>query len=215
MTQPRSYAAAHKGLRNVLSQFSLLAGKTDYGDTSGVERLKRLGEDMFFLLKHHLDTENDDLLALLEQRVPGASQHDLDDHERLEAIQDALQQRLALLDGSQDEQAGHDFYLSFTDFHSRYLEHILQEECVTEELLMQHFSPEELEANSMKIMQKVEFPVLLLSLKYIIPAQSMPENVHILSNFKRNAPPEAFQAVLDIIRPEMPAEEFAALTAAI
>lgn len=64
-------------------------------------------------------------------------------------------------------------------------------------------------------MQKVEFPVLLLSLKYIIPAQSLNENIKILTAFKTSAPPEALQAVLDIIKTEMNSEDFVALTSQI
>lgn len=215
MKKEKSYAASHKGLRNVISKFSLLAGKTNYADMQEVEKLKKLGEEMFFLLTHHLHTENDDLLRPLEERVHGASRHDLDDHERLEKIQSDIAQQLSQLDGQQDEEAGHSFYLSFTNFHSQYLEHILQEELVTENLLLDNFTAEELQENSMKIMQKVEFPVILLSLKYIIPAQSLSENIKILSAFKANAPAEALQAVLDIIQPEMSDEEFVLLTSKI
>ena len=212
MTKEKSYAASHKGLRNILSQFSLLAGKTNYSDIQEIKKLKKLGDDMFFLLTHHLHTENDDLLRPLEERVHGASKHDLDDHERLERIQGDIALQLSKLDGKQDEETGHSFYLSFTNFHSQYLEHILQEELVTEKLLLNNFTAEELQENSMRIMQKVEFPVILMSLKYIVPAQSLNENIKILSAFKTNAPSEALQAVLDIIKPEMTNEEFVLLT---
>jgi len=212
MTKEKSYAASHKGLRNILSQFSLLAGKTNYSDIQEIEKLKKLGDDMFFLLTHHLHTENDDLLRPLEERVHGASKHDLDDHERLERIQGDIALQLSKLDGKQDEETGHSFYLSFTNFHSQYLEHILQEELVTEKLLLNNFTAEELQESSMRIMQKVEFPVILMSLKYIVPAQSLNENIKILRAFKTNAPAEALQALLDIIKPEMTDEEFVLLT---
>ena len=211
MEKEKSYAASHKGLRNILSKFSLLAGKTNYADGAQVEKLKKLGDELFFLLSHHLHTENEDLLQPLEAKVPGASLHDLDDHERLEKMQADIMNQLAKLDGTQDEESGHKFYLAFTAFHSQYLEHILQEELVTENLLLANFTGEELQENSMRIMQKVEFPVLLLSLKYIIPAQTEKENLKILRAFKTNAPAEAFEAVLDIIKPEMPEQEYLSL----
>jgi hypothetical protein len=212
MEKEKSYAASHKGLRNILSKFSLLAGKTNYADIKQVEKLKKLGDDMFFLLTHHLHTENEDLLKPLEEKVPGASVHDLNDHERLEKIQTDIATQLSKLDGTQDEETGHLFYLSFTNFQSQYLEHILQEELVTENLLLDNFTGEELQKNSMRIMQKVEFPVLLLSLKYIIPAQTENENLKILRAFKTNAPKEAFEAVLNIIKPEMSDNEYLSLT---
>ena len=170
---------------------------------------------MFFLLTHHLHTENDDLLKPLEDKVPGSSKHDLDDHERLEKIQTDIATQLSKLDGTQDDETGHLFYLSFTDFQSQYLAHILQEEMVTEPLLLANFTGEELKKNSMRIMQKVEFPVLLLSLKYIIPAQTENENLKILRAFKTNAPQEAYDAVLSIIKPEMTDNEFFSLTSKV
>lgn len=215
MKKEKPYAASHKGLRNILSQFSLLAGKTNYADISEVNKLKQLGDEMIFLLTHHLQTENDDLLRLLEERVKGASGHDLQDHERLEKIQSDIALQLSKLDGTQDEESGHAFYLAFTNFHSQYLEHILQEELVTEKLLLANFTAEELQENSNRIMQKVEFPVILMSLKYIIPAQSLNENIKILNTFKTNAPAEALQAVLDTIKPEMSDGDFAILTSKI
>jgi hypothetical protein len=215
MEKEKSYAASHKGLRNILCKFSLLAGKTNYTDIKQVEELKKLGEDMFFLLTHHLHTENDDLLKPLEEKVPGSSIHDLDDHERLEKIQTDIATQLSKLDGTQDEETGHLFYLSFTNFQSQYLIHILQEELVTEPLLLANFTGEELKENSMRIMQKVEFPVLLLSLKYIIPAQTENENLKILRAFKTKASQEAFDAVLSIIKPEMNDNEFFSLTSKV
>ena len=166
---------------------------------------------MFFLLTHHLHTENDHLLKLLDQRVLGASQKDLDDHESLERAQHELEVTLAEFDGNQDEEVGHSFYLAFTRFHGRYLEHIFHEELVTEALLLGHFSAEELQENSMRIMQTVEFHVLLLSLKYIVPAQSENENLRILRAFKTNAPKEALDAVLAIVAPEMSELDFLSL----
>ena len=81
--------------------------------------------------------------------------------------------------------------------------------------LIASVTAEELNENSMRIMQKVAFPVLLMSLKYIIPAQSFNENIKILTAFKTNAPAEALQAVLDIIKPEMTNEDFVLLTSKI
>mgnify|MGYP000877186974 FL=1 len=215
MNKEKSYAASHKGLRYILSKFSLLSGRTNYSNLEQVQQLKKLGEEMFFLLTHHLNTENDNLLRPLEERVPGSSKHDLEDHERLELIQNELANQLAALDGTQDAEAGHLFYLSFTNFHSQYLEHILQEELVTAPLLLANFTGEELQNNSMRIMQKVEFPVLLLSLKYIIPAQTEDENLKILRTFRKNAPQEAYEAVLNVIRPEMTELEFNTLVAKV
>lgn len=211
MSKPRSYAASHKGLRNILGRFSLLAGRTDFGDPADVAQLKALGAEMFMLLTHHLHTENDHLLALLEQRVPGASQHDLQDHEELEVIQNEVAARLQALDGTQSAAEGHAFYLAFTAFQGRYLGHIHHEEVVTEELLLANFTEQELIDNSGRIVQSVEFPVLLASLKYIVPAQSRAENRELFDQLKANAPAEAVHAIVEAVRPMMEPAELEAL----
>jgi hypothetical protein len=185
----KSYAAPHKGLRNILGQFSLLAGNTNYANLQEVRQLQLLGNELFDLLQHHLHTENEDLLALIETKITGASSHDIQDHEQLEFIQGELQERLNALNGTHNEEEGHQFYLDFTSFHGKYLEHIYQEEKVTEELLLANFSFEELHENSMRIMQKVDAGVLIHSLKYIIPAQSKPENEAMMQNLQ-HAPHE-------------------------
>jgi hypothetical protein len=144
MQKHKSNAAPHKGSRNILGQFSLLAGNTNYTSLQEVRQLQHLRNELFDLLQHHLHTENEDLLALIETKITGASSHDIQDHEQLEFIQGELQERLNALNGTQNEEDGHQFYLDFTSFHGKYLEHIYQEEKVTEELFLANFSFEEL-----------------------------------------------------------------------
>ena len=203
MPAESSYAASHRGLRYIIAQFATLAGSVDYDDPTQIARLQALGSDMNFLLGHHLQTENTHLLGLLDTRLPGASADDRHDHEVLEQIQGGLADRLAAFDGKQTEAEGYAFYLDFTDFQGRYLAHISREERVTDALLMEHFTEEELRENSARIMAEVEFPVLLMSLRYICPAQSDRDNLAMLRTFQRVAPPEALQAVLDTIRPAL------------
>jgi hypothetical protein len=68
-------------------------------------------------------------------------------------------------------------------FHSQYLEHIFEEETVTELFLQQYFTDEELIGHRNTVMQRLSFPVLLLWLKYIIPAQREEESLGMLSGF--------------------------------
>lgn len=165
--------------------------------------LKQLGYEMFTLLNDHVNTENEHTLAQLEERAGGASRHDREDHERLEAIQDGLERRLSAFRGAEPADDIHAFYLDFSQFHSQYLEHIFEEETVTELLLQEHFSDEELGAHRVAVMQKIPFPVLLLWLKYIVPAQHDSENFGMLASLKMHATHEAFAQVLSVIRPEM------------
>jgi len=203
MARIRSFDAPHKGLRNILSKFSLLASQTDYSNIEDIALLKRLGNEMFLLLKDHVHTENEYTLIPLEARCHGAAAHDIHDHELLELQQDKLERMMQALDGTQNEEEGHRFYLEFTSYHSRYLQHIYEEETVTERLLQENFSDEELMAHRASIMKRLELPVLFLWLKYVIPAQPRMQRLAMLSAFKANAPKDAFAALLLVIEPEM------------
>ncbi len=97
----------------------------------------------------------------------------------------------------------HDFYLRFTLFHSRYLEHTHEEEVVTELLLQKYFRDDELIQHRQPIMKRLSSETLLLWLKYIIPAQRTSENLEILSGLKANAPKLFFEQVMETIKGEM------------
>jgi hypothetical protein len=60
-------------------------------------------------------------------------------------------------------------------------------------------------------MKNMEFSMLLLWLKYAVPAQRADQNAGMLSGFKTNAPPEAYEQVLKVIRSEMDSEAYAHL----
>lgn len=178
------YAASHKGLRNALGRFQLLAGSTDYGDRDALAALKAKGAELELLLTHHLVNEDRFFLAPLLTRDEGVARHDLDDHQRLEALQGRMLSALARLDGSQSAEEHHAFYLLVTEFHSSYLAHILHEERVTEPALFSRFTEEEVAGFSAELVKVVEQPVLVASLKYILPALPPAERRALLARLE-------------------------------
>ena len=208
MATIRSFATPHKGLRNVISKFSLRLGNTDFTNPSALQPLKDLGNEMFTLLNDHVHTENEHTLKHLEDRVPGASAHDRDDHEKLEAVQDELQMQMQKLTGKESADEIHEFYLKFALFQSEYLQHINEEETVTEVLLQKHFTDEELIQHRMDIMKKLAPATLTLWLKYIVPAQRVDESIGMLAGLKANAPEPFFKQVMSTIKNEMENETY-------
>lgn len=208
MATIRSFATPHKGLRNVISKFAFQLGHTDVSNASALHRLKELGEEMFTLLNDHVHTENEHSLWRLEERAPGASAHDRDDHEKLDEIQNDLQRQLMTFTGTENPEQMHTFYLDFALFQSQYLEHTHEEETITELLLQQHFTDEELIQHRQTIMKKLEPNTLMLWLKYIVPAQRIDESVGMLAGLKANAPQAFFTQVMETVRTEMEHERY-------
>jgi len=209
----KSYDAPHKGLRNALSKLSLLAGNTNYSEKKEVSELYHLGQDVFTILTIHAADENEVPLAALETRCPGCSKHDSEDHELIEKKQIKLEDLLSKIHGHSQSgedigEDGSEFYLSLSEFQGRYLEHISEEERVTQILLWKHFTDEELAEHRKRIMANLSPQSLLLWLKFILPALSHPERVEFLTGFKKSASFSLFQAGMDVIEQALNEREF-------
>jgi hypothetical protein len=63
-------------------------------------------------------------------------------------------------------------------------------------------------------MKNMDFATLLLWFKYIVPARRIEENVQVLTAFK-SAGKEAFEAVLNVIRPQLSEERFNAIVSLV
>lgn len=220
MNRMKPYDLPHKGLRNALSQLQLLAGKTDYTNLSEVDKLYGLGKDVFALLNIHAEDENDITLAELEKRCPGCSDHDREDHEKLEKEQAALENLLSSIysnvkEGNKVDSEGAEFYLLFSEYHAQYLLHTAEEERVTQAALYKHFTDEELGEFRTRIMKKNPPETLLLWFRYVVPAQSPAERIGLLKGFKMMATPELFSKGMNVIEKELSSNEFSELKLAV
>jgi len=213
MKRIKTYDVPHKGIRNALSQLLLLAGKTDYSEPLQIKDLYDLGMDVFKILTIHAADENEVTLAHLELHCPGCSKHDMEDHEIIHREQDKLEQliskihsgSLAGLDMAED---GAEFYLSFSEFQGRYLQHMAEEERITQPLLWKHFTDEELSMHRVEIMSKNPPAMLLTWFRFVIPAQAYAERIGLLSTFKKLAPAAFFEEGMRTVARVIPEVEY-------
>lgn len=208
MAAESPYATSHKGLRHALARFELEAGRARYDEPGSLDALKARGRELALLLSHHLEAENRWYLAPLRARDEAAALHDLGDHERLEPLQQRMMETLEAMDTRTTREAAHAFYLLVTEFHAKYLEHILHEERVTEARIRARFSDAEIDAMSGDVVRHVELPVLLASLRYIVPAQPVAESRALLARL-REAP--FYADVIAALRADLSADELARL----
>jgi hypothetical protein len=214
------YDFPHKGLRNGLSQLSILAGRTDYSNATEIAQLHQLGIRLFNILTTHAEDENSVTLAQLDMRCPGSSQHDFDDHEKIQQSQHDLERQLvAIHDGASEgrdmSEAGAEFYLGFTEFHGEYLMHTAEEERITQPLLWKHFTDMELAGHRREIMARNPPQTLLTWFEFVIPAQTNAERVGLLTGFMKAAPATFFAEAMDLIRGVIPASEFLVIEGAL
>lgn len=220
MKRYKTYDVPHKGLRNALSQLSLLAGNSDYSNQAQVEHLYNLGMDVFKILNIHANDENAVTLAELEAHAPGSSKHDTEDHEKLHITQDKLEKLLVKIftdskAGIDVTDEGEEFYLAFSEFQGQYLAHTAEEERVTQFLLWKHFTDEELSAHRGKIMSINPPETLLIWFRFVLPSQCHSERVALFSGFKKMAPEPFFNQGLEVVERVLSSKEFNLLKVAI
>lgn len=202
------FSAPHKALRRTMANFSILAGQTNFSDPEEVEKLKKLGKEMFFLLTSHAKTEDQVILKVLENRLPGASEHDKLDHIKIDWAQQKLESRLKKLDTTISADEAYDFYLEFAAFHSLYLEHTNEEETVTQQVIWDHLTVDEQMAIRAEIISRMDTETYAIWLKHMIPAQNKSENLMMITAYKKNMPAENFDLLIEILDMIMPEDDF-------
>ncbi|MBK9014010.1 MAG: hemerythrin domain-containing protein [Saprospiraceae bacterium] len=216
MTQPARpslVVTPHKGIRHAFSQLSLIAGNTDYNNKYEVAELKEQLEEFGELLEEHAHLENEFILKALEAKVPGSSDHDEQDHLDLEAQQTELLAKLEeLLDPTispaEANQKGYGFYQDLSKLHTAHLEHMLEEEQVTQALTWQHFTDEEIMGLHVQIIQHIPPAKMLAWMKYILPALNHGERVGLLKGMQAGAPAAFFEQVMSIAEMVLPSLAF-------
>ena len=215
MERLKSLDPPHKGLRNALSKITLLAGKTNYMSKESVDHLKSIGSEVFKLLKDHSKTEDKYILAPLEIKNPGYTSKYLGEHDGFEKFEKSLEEQLMSFNGMQNNDEGHAFYLELCDFQSIYLKHLDIEDVELESEMQKYFSDAELMEHQVQIMQAMDFDMLLLWFKYIVPARRPDENAQVLTGFKSAVPEDVFNIVLDVIRKELTESELKEILALV
>ena len=106
MSQPRVdiYNFPHKGIRNLISQVSFLAGNTDYSNQHALDELKKKAAELILILNLHLHSEEEHLLPALEAKLPGSTRENVEEHELLEKTVDQIRDSLRKLAESYRER---------------------------------------------------------------------------------------------------------------
>jgi hypothetical protein len=81
----------HKGLRRGLSGLALKIGELDWDDGEEVKSAGSEFENMLRFLREHAANETDIQFPFLEERVPGATQQEREEHRDLELRLDLLE----------------------------------------------------------------------------------------------------------------------------
>ena len=205
MTGVRLLDPPHKGIRHLLGQFALVAGRTDYTDPAELAELREVAHRVLTLLEEHARNEDDVIFPLLDAKNPGASALLHADHDLLDASLESIVARLDAMDGMQSREEAHALYLDVTEFQAKYLLHMVSEERDFEPMLWSHYSDDELRAGEAVIAQTMSPDLLMAWFTVCAPARTITENREVLTNVKGVLPPEVYAEIIETLRPEFPA----------
>ncbi len=210
MSQPRMniYVFPHKGLRNLLSQLSMLSGNADYSSAESLENLKKLTKELVTLLDLHVHSEEDVLLPALEVKLTGSTRENVEEHEQLEKEIKAFDEQLKNITIDSTPDLGVKFYESVFNFHSKYIAHMAMEESEINPVIWANLTDEELMELQGQIMASLSPDNIMMWFKYIVPALNPFERTIILGGFKQNAPAEFFDQVLSMLKEYMSKNEY-------
>lgn len=186
----------HKGLRRGLWGLALKIGELDWNDEAEVQDAGRELENMLLFLREHSANEDQIQFSFLEQRAPGSTRTEQEEHRELEYRLDLIEKHwYQLLRETQREEAGYRFYLEYNQFLSSYLDHMDREERELTDAFYRHCSDPEIDDAFKKIIARTSPQDMSVMLTYMIPAMNPSERVAFLAKAKASATPEVFDKV--------------------
>lgn len=201
MNRPPVFAAPHKALRACFCKTLTRASNTDHTQAEQVQQLVAQCRELFSLLILHVTEENNVTLAQLDERAPGAGEHDRNDHEELERTQAGLEEQLDQLEQADaTAERLERLYDGLGKLFGMHLEHMHGEETLTQNMLYDHFTDAELDGMRMTIIKQMSFDQMMIWFKHMIPAMRPQERVGMLTGFFASAPPPAVEKATEVIR---------------
>lgn len=212
------YRPVHKGLRSLMCDVLVRAGRLDTGDAADVAETASCVRDMLLLCRSHLHHENQFIHAAMESRRHGSAATTAGDHLHHEKSIEALEGRLLELErghGEARQTAAQALYRELALFVADNFQHMDVEETANNAMLWETHSDDELAAVHDALVASIPPAKMLAYLCWMVPAMAPSERVELLAGIRQNLPAEAFVGVLAAVKPTMAQQEWHKLMAAL
>jgi hypothetical protein len=194
------YRDVHKAIRMFLSEFSLLAGRTDYSDQADLTSLKESFDQVYNLFSVHTKVEDDHIMPLLKQFDEALYKQLEDDHHEVDTMLEDLKAQVSAINSSDGDAVakGYDFFLHTNRFIAFNLKHLDEEERLAMPLLWENMNDEDLIACFGKIRADIPPPLMNAYYQYMFPSMRVFDIGMMLKGVKAAAPPEIFEKILGV-----------------
>jgi hypothetical protein len=204
------FRQVHKGIRALAGDLVVAAGRTDFRSRPDIDALRKRVEDAFAIFEAHAAHENEFILPLLRVCAPDVASDCEADHRaqtlRLRDLRSAL--ALASGGGPSASALGHAFVLGLSRFHGEMLVHMADEEERLMPALWASFDDEALGRIHQALLRSLPPAEKLATLRVMLPALSPAERAELLIGVRASAPAAAFDAILNVAREALSADEW-------
>ena len=213
-TRHNFYHAIHKALRLGHCRMIPALGAHSYRDAAQTAVLMAELRGLLALGRSHLEGENREIHAALEERAPGASSHAANDHAEHEQSFTELENLIRAVEEaapSAREKAGRALYKRYAVYAAHDLEHMNVEETELLVTLHDRFTDDELRAIEGRIVSAIPPQKMAGIMALMAPALSHCERVDLLAKLQAVMPEAVFKTLLaDTVKPSLPANDYAA-----
>lgn len=209
------YRAIHKAVRLGHCRMLPSLGALDYRDREQTDIVLADLRNLLAVGRGHLEGENREIHAALEQRAPGASAHAADEHEEHERSFAEIEGLIALIEQaplSERGPIGQRLYRRYAVFVAHDLEHMDIEETELLPALHAAFTDDELKAMEGRIVAAVPPQKMTAVLALMAPALNHGERVELIAKLQKVMPEQAFDGLLTTaIKPALAARDYSAV----
>lgn len=219
-TAPRMdmYACIHKAMRAFMTDTLVGLGRVDTDDDLELSQATTRVLQLLDFCRSHLQHENTFVHPAMERYAPGSAAVVAQEHEGHEQAIAALATAAQQLMHCPRERRGrvaHALYQQLALFVAHNLEHMHLEETAHNAVLWAHYSDAELAAIEAALVASIPTEEMLVTLRWMLPSMTACERVLMLNDMRRNAPPQAFDMALSVVRPHLSPAEWDKLARAL
>jgi len=212
------YAGIHKGIRAMMADTLLAAGRMDVEDALELAQTTERVLQLLDFCASHLAHENEFVHPAIEARAPGASDriaHEHEDHERHIAAIGAAVAALRAAAPAQRAANALELYRALSLFAAENFQHMHVEETAHNAVLWARYTDAELAEIHGRLLASIPPAEMMVAVRWMVPHMNPAERAGMLGEARQNAPAPAFQAMLDTVRPHLSAGEWDKLARAL
>lgn len=211
------YTEVHKGIRSLMMDLVVRAGRTDFDQPAAVAALEQATRNAFFMLESHADHENRFIGPVVQKHAPAIAEEMFGDHHQQEEQLMALLTEVSELAGNPTDARtrGHRFVVTLSAVFGDMLVHMAEEEHVIMPALWEKMSDAELMAVEQQLLASIPPEKMGAFLSWMLPAMNHAERLGMLAGMRAHAPAEVFNGVRALAASVLSAEDEATLEAGL